>query len=73
MAQLIIHFRDGDVVVRAGEMFVIPKGAEHKTSAAAECKALLVEKIGTVNAGEVFSDKTAPAGRSRAIDATKQS
>src|SRR5918992_5812727 len=56
---MTIHFRDGDVVVRAGELFVIPKGEAHKTSAAGECKAMLVERAGTVNTGGVASDKTA--------------
>ena len=57
---MTIHFRDGDVSVGSGEMFVIPRGEEHKTSAAAECRALLVETAGTVNTGGVISDKTAP-------------
>jgi mannose-6-phosphate isomerase-like protein (cupin superfamily) len=57
---MTIHFRDGDVAVRAGEMFVIPKGEAHKTSAAAECQAMLIERAGTVNTGDVVSDKTAP-------------
>jgi mannose-6-phosphate isomerase-like protein (cupin superfamily) len=56
---MTIHFRDRDVTVRAGEMFVIPKGEEHKTAAAAECQAMLVERAGTVNTGDVASDKTA--------------
>jgi mannose-6-phosphate isomerase-like protein (cupin superfamily) len=56
-----IHFRDGDVAVGAGEMFVVPKGEEHKTSADGECLALLVERAGTVNTGDVVSDRTAAA------------
>ncbi len=56
---MTIHFRDGDVAVAEGEMFVIPKGVKHKTSAEAECRAMLVEVAGTVNTGEVVSDKTA--------------
>lgn len=58
---MTIHFRDGDVTVRAGELFVIPRGEEHKTSAEAECQAMLVETVGTVNTGEMVSDKTAEA------------
>ena len=57
---MTIHFRDGDVAVGAGEMFVIPKGEEHKSSAKTECRAMLVETAGTVNTGAVASDKTAP-------------
>ena len=59
--RMAIHFRDGrDVSVGAGEMFVVPKGKEHKTSATAECQALLVEIAGTVNTGQVIDQKTAP-------------
>jgi mannose-6-phosphate isomerase-like protein (cupin superfamily) len=56
-----IHFRDGEVPVRNGEMFVIPKGVEHKTSAKSECRALLVEIAGTVNTGEAGGEKTSPS------------
>ncbi len=56
---MTIHFRDGDVSVGAGEMFVIPKGEEHKTSAEAECRAMLVETAGTVNTGGVVGERTA--------------
>jgi mannose-6-phosphate isomerase-like protein (cupin superfamily) len=58
--EMTLHFRDGDVPLREGEMFVVPKGVEHKPSAAAECRVMLVETAGTVNTGTVTSDKTAP-------------
>lgn len=58
--EMTLHFRDGDVRLRAGEMFVVPKGVEHKPSAAAECRVMLVETAGTVNTGDVVSDRTAP-------------
>jgi mannose-6-phosphate isomerase-like protein (cupin superfamily) len=58
--EMTIHFQDGDVLVRDGEMFVIPKGVEHKTSAKSECRAMLVEAAGTVNTGDSRGDKTAP-------------
>ncbi len=57
--EMSIHFRDGDVFVKKGEMFVIPKGVEHKTSAKSECRAMLVEAAGTVNTGDAYGDKTA--------------
>lgn len=57
--QMTIHFRDGDVAVRAGEMYVIPKGVEHKTSATHECRAMLVEPAGTVNTGDAGGALTA--------------
>jgi mannose-6-phosphate isomerase-like protein (cupin superfamily) len=57
--QLEIHFRDGNVVLGEGEMFVVPKGLEHKPIADRECHILLVEPAGTVNTGEVVNEKTA--------------
>jgi mannose-6-phosphate isomerase-like protein (cupin superfamily) len=56
---MTIHFRDGDLAVHAGEMFVVPKGIEHKTSARSECLAMLVELAGTVNTGDVRDRQTA--------------
>lgn len=56
---LDIHFRDGRLTLEAGEMYVIPKGVEHKPAAQAECKVMLVEPKGVVNTGGVDSDLTA--------------
>ena len=56
--QLEIQFRDGNVQLNEGEMFVVPKGMEHKPVAEAECHILLVEPAGTVNTGDVVSEKT---------------
>jgi len=58
--EMVIHFRNNDVPVKKGEMIVIPKGVQHKTSAQDECQAMLVEAAGTVNAGDAGGDKTAP-------------
>ena len=59
--QLVIEFRDGSVALNAGEMFVIPKGKEHRPRAAAECKIMLIEPVGTVNTGETSDEAlTAP-------------
>ena len=57
--QLEIHFQDGKVVLHEGEMFVVPKGVEHKPVAEQECHVLLVEPAGTVNTGEVVNERTA--------------
>ncbi len=46
-----IHFRDAKVTLNAGEMYVVPKGVEHKPSATTECHVLLIEPAGTVNTG----------------------
>ena len=56
---LDILFRDGKVALREGEMFVVPKGVEHKPVASNECHILLVEPVGTVNTGNVVDALTA--------------
>src|ERR1700681_3063988 len=43
---LRIDFRDGAVRVSAGEMFVVPKGVEHKPYAEHEVKLLLIDTRG---------------------------
>ena len=58
--EMEIGFRDGAVTVRAGELFVIPRGVEHITRATEECNALLVEPRGVVNTGEAGGSLTAP-------------
>lgn len=50
--ELTIHFRDQDMVLGAGELYVIPKGVEHCTSAKEETHLLLIEPIGTPNTGD---------------------
>lgn len=60
--EMTIQLRDGDARLRAGEMFVVPKGVEHKPSAAAECHVMLVEPAGTLNTGDAVSDLTAAQG-----------
>lgn len=57
--QVSIEFRDGAVELTAGEMFVVPKGVEHKPFAERECHLLLVEPRGLVNTGDVDDEKTA--------------
>ena len=56
---LRIDFRDGAVRIGAGEMFVVPKGVEHKPCAEHEVKLLLIEPRGVRNTGEQESERTA--------------
>jgi mannose-6-phosphate isomerase-like protein (cupin superfamily) len=56
---LDIEFRDGKVTLGPGEMFVIPRGIEHKPTAKSECKIMLVEPKGVVNTGESGGNLTA--------------
>lgn len=57
--ELVIYFRDGEVSVRAGEMYVVKKGIEHKPSAARETKLLLIEPRGVLNTGDETNERTA--------------
>ncbi|HLO28942.1 MAG TPA: cupin domain-containing protein [Anaerolineales bacterium] len=57
--QLELQFHDGNVLLNEGELFVVPKGVEHKPVAEQECHILLVEPVGTVNTGDVVSERTA--------------
>jgi mannose-6-phosphate isomerase-like protein (cupin superfamily) len=59
--ELTIHLRDRDVLLRKGEMFVVPKGVEHKPEAATECHLMLIEPVGTVNTGDAGGPMTAPS------------
>lgn len=56
---LRIDMRDGHVLVRAGEMFVVPRGVEHKPYAEREVKMMLIEPRGVVNTGNVDSERRA--------------
>ena len=55
---LRIDFRDGQIVLNPGEMFVIPKGVEHKPYAEEEVKILLIEPRGVINTGEAGGELT---------------
>src|ERR1700738_2773662 len=56
---LRIDFRDGAVHVSTGEMFVVPKGVEHKPCAENEVKLLLIEPRGGLNTGHEGGERTA--------------
>jgi mannose-6-phosphate isomerase-like protein (cupin superfamily) len=54
-----IQFRDGKVDLSTGELFVVPKGLEHKPFAEKECHIMLVEPAGTSNTGNAGGKRTA--------------
>ena len=56
---LRIDFRDGSVHLSTGEMFVVPKGVEHKPYAEREVKLLLIEPRGVLNTGQAGGERTA--------------
>lgn len=57
--EMIIDFRDGQVKISKGEMFILPKGVEMKPSAEKECHIMLVEPRSVVNTGGTESELTA--------------
>ncbi|MBU6956785.1 cupin domain-containing protein [Pseudomonas sp. CVAP len=57
--QLRIDFRDGQVLVSQGEMYVVPKGVDHKPFAEQEVKLLLIEPKGVLNTGSEGGERTA--------------
>lgn len=59
--QLRIDFRDGQVHLGPGEMFVVPKGVEHKPFAEREVKLMIIEPRGVLNTGNAGGALTAKA------------
>ncbi len=49
---LTIELRDGNVELGPGELFVVPKGVEHRPVAKEEVHILLIEPSGTPNTGD---------------------
>ena len=49
---LDIQMRDGTITLGPGEMYVVPKGVEHRPVAREEVHILLIEPTGTPNTGD---------------------
>jgi mannose-6-phosphate isomerase-like protein (cupin superfamily) len=49
---ITIQLRDGAVKLGPGELFVVPKGVEHRPIAEDEAHVLLIERRGTPNTGD---------------------
>ena len=56
---LFIEFEDETMELNAGELYVVPKGVQHRPYALEECKVMLIEPRGVVNTGEADSNLTA--------------
>ena len=57
--EMKIEFENETVELDEGDMYVVPKGVEHKPSAEGECKVLLVEPRDVVNTGNAEGELTA--------------
>jgi mannose-6-phosphate isomerase-like protein (cupin superfamily) len=51
--RLTIQLRDGEVQLGPGELYVVPRGVEHRPVATEEVHLLLIEPAGTPNTGDV--------------------
>jgi mannose-6-phosphate isomerase-like protein (cupin superfamily) len=58
---LTIQLRDRDVELDEGELFVVPRGVEHRPRAEEEASVLLIEPAGTVNTGNAGGPLTTEA------------
>jgi mannose-6-phosphate isomerase-like protein (cupin superfamily) len=56
--ELRIEMEQGSVVLREGELFVVPKGVRHNPVAEAECHVMLVERKSTLHTGDTVMDKS---------------
>ena len=52
-------YTDEAFIVIEGEMYVVPKGIEHKPYAEEECKVMIIEPRGVVNTGNTEGELTA--------------
>jgi mannose-6-phosphate isomerase-like protein (cupin superfamily) len=50
--KVTMRLKEKEVVINAGEIFVVPKGVEHQPVCAEEAQVLLIEKSGTPNSGD---------------------
>jgi len=53
-----MRLRTGDVELRAGEFFIVPKGVEHCPVAEEEVSVMLLEPKSTLNTGNVTNERT---------------
>ena len=56
--RLRLEMREGDVELGPGELFVVPRGVEHRPVALPTAEVLLFEPASTAHTGDVVSDRT---------------
>lgn len=56
---LRIDLPNGCVHVNAGELYVVPRGIEHRTAAHGEAKVMMIEPRGILNTGHEGGERTA--------------
>lgn len=56
---LRIDFRHASLYLGPGELYVVPRGVEHRTAAEGEAKLLMIEPRGILNTGHEGGERTA--------------
>lgn len=56
-----IELPDGSVALAPGDLYVVPRGVEHRPVAETECHIALIEPRGTVNTGDAGGPRTVEA------------
>jgi len=56
--EFTMEFRDHQVLLRTGDMLVVPRGIEHRPVAEHECHVMLFEPASTLNTGDAMSERT---------------
>ena len=59
VGKMKIEFKNKTIELNKGELYVVPKGVEHRPYAEDECQIMLIEPRGVVNTGENKNDLTA--------------
>ncbi|MFK7764164.1 MAG: cupin domain-containing protein [Roseobacter sp.] len=58
--EMVMDLEDSTHVVKAGELFVVPKGITHRPRAQTECHVLLIEPKGEPNTGDAATAAPKP-------------
>lgn len=59
--RLTIQLRDGEVKLGPGDLYVVPRGVEHRPVAEEEAHVLIIEPQGTPNTGDPSTAAAKPA------------
>jgi mannose-6-phosphate isomerase-like protein (cupin superfamily) len=55
---LRLQLRDGEVILGPGEMYIVPRGVEHRPVAEDEVHLMMFEPASTLNTGNIKNEKT---------------
>jgi len=59
--KMTIEFKEEKVRLNEGDLYVVPRGTDHKPYSDEGCSVMVIEPKGVVNTGDVQSDLTAKA------------